>query len=361
MIHVMENLKNTILNNSKGDIMKRKVSVTKIFFLIILLFCSMVLFSCTQEKQSKYAEKVTVRFGWIVDAHQAGFWVAKEKGFYREEGLDVNLQPGGIDVTPIQLVVSGDATFGQVGGIEQVISARSEGIPIKIIAALHQISPHALVSLEKTKIREPKDIEGKTVAIAYGDAAEYLYRTLVNKYHLDRTKIREVPFKFNLTPLIRGDVDAVTGFRTDQTVTLRSLGITPSTLNYDQYGIRSYGYSIIATDKTIEENPALVERFLRATLKGWDYALNNPEEASDIVVKYGVGLERKVELEKLEAVKNIMVTKETKERGLGYIDPLVIESAQNILLENRVLKAPVSIENLYTNEFLNKIYMTKFR
>src|SRR5260221_11798786 len=92
---------------------------------------------------------VRVQFGWVPDAHHAGFWVAMEKGFYKDEGLAVELRPGGIGSSPISAVVSGAAEVGQISGVEQLISARAEGLPVRAIGAFHRTSPHALISTDR--------------------------------------------------------------------------------------------------------------------------------------------------------------------------------------------------------------------
>ncbi|UCC96030.1 MAG: ABC transporter substrate-binding protein, partial [Candidatus Omnitrophota bacterium] len=247
--------------------MKKKILGLGAICLVIIVFFLLKWAMNTDEKP--VLQPVTLRFGWIPDAHQAGFWVALDKGFYQEKGLDVMLLPGGLDSNPIREVLTEAADIGQAGGIEQVISAVSEGLPIKAIAAIHRDTPHALISLNRNPIGSEDQLTNKTIAVAHGDAAEVLLNAFVRKSGIDESKIKFVPFRFDLTPLMGGRVDAVTGFSTDQPATLESKGFHPIVLRYSSLGVSSYGYTLFCKDKTIQNKRDTVDSFVRASREGW--------------------------------------------------------------------------------------------
>ena len=275
---------------------------------IVLVAAALVaIISSVSRREPEGRRTLTVQFGWLPDAHHSGFWVALDKGFYREEGLDVRLLPGGLDSSPIKAVVSGVADIGQAGGLEQLITARCEGLPIRAFAAFHRDTPHALISLERKPIRSARDLPGKTVAIAYGDAAELLFRAFLEKSGVSMNEIHPVPFRFDLTPLMHGDVDAITGFATDQPATLKSKGFTPVVLSYSKLGVRSYGYTFFTSERTLGTRKRDLEAFIRASRKGWQYAIEHPDEAVKTMLRYyGESLTSDVESEKLSLVRKLM-------------------------------------------------------
>ena len=251
---------------------------------------------------------VRTQFGWIFDAHHAGFIVAYRQGMYERANLDVRLLPGGTETNPVRMVVSNAAEVGQAGGIEQLITAIAEGLPIRPLVAIHRRSPHALISTERAPIREPADLRGKRIAVAYGDTAEVLLKAFMRRNGIRLTEVNLVPFRFDLTSLLAGDVDAVTGFRTDQPATIRSRGQTPVTLAYDDFGVSSYGYTLFATRAGASEHQRSLAAFIQASREGWQHAFAEPALAigylRDLV---GPAVDEQVEIEKLGLIRSIML------------------------------------------------------
>ncbi|WP_337287282.1 ABC transporter substrate-binding protein [Candidatus Methylomirabilis sp.] len=283
---------------------------TKIAALLIFIsITALLVASCEKDTPSKRPlTPVTVQFGWIPDGHHAGFYVALEKGFYKARGLDITFLPGGLDSNPIKAVLSKSADIGQAGGVEQVISARAQGLPIVAFAVIHRDTPHALISLDRKPIRDAKGLLGKRIAIAYGDAAELLFKAYLGKAQIDPTAITLEPFRFDLMPLINGQVDAVTGFMTDQPVTLKEKGLKPVVLSYASQGVHSYGYTFFTTEEYRANNQELVKAFYAASREGYEYAFAHPDEAIAITKKaLKATFNNATELAKLELVSTLML------------------------------------------------------
>lgn len=253
-------------------------------------------------------EKLTLQLHWIPDTHQLGFWTALDKGIYRSAGLDVAIHPGGLDANPIKDALSGAADIGQVGGIEQVCAAVSEGLPLKAIASIHRETPHALISLSSKPIQKPSDFIGKTIAVAYGDTAEVLLKSYMTQAGVSESSVKLVPFKFDLTPLLSGQVDAITGFSTGQPATIEKLGKTPVVLSYSSMGISSYGYTLVASDATLAKKAVAVDKFLQASREGWEYAFSHPDEAISLFKKrFGNSVDEKQSHRELELIRPLML------------------------------------------------------
>lgn len=252
--------------------------------------------------------KLTFQMHWIPDVHQLGFWTAVDKGIYRSYGLDVTVQAGGLDANPIKDVLSGAADIGQVGGVEQVAVAVAEGLPVTAVAAIHRESPHALISLLSNPIRGPSDLTGKTIAVAYGDTAEVLLKTYMRKAGIDQSSVTLVPFKYDLTGLLAGQVDAITGFSTAQPATIEKLGQTPVVLSYAAAGVSSYGYTLLTSNATLEAKPEAIAAFLKASREGWEYAFSHPEEAITLMKdRFGDAIDGQLAARELELIRPLML------------------------------------------------------
>ncbi len=315
-----------------------------------LLASLLPLSSCKPEQgQDDHLRRVTVQWGWIPDGHHAGFYVALEKGFYKTRGLEVSFLPGGLDSNPIKSVVSGSADIGQAGGIEQLISARAQGLPVLAFAAIHRDTPHALISLERNPIRSVKDLPGKRVAVAYGDAAEILFKAFLAKGGVDPKSLTMEPFRFDLTPLIIGAVDAITGFKTDQPVTLKEKGLRPVVLSYSSLGIRSYGYTFFTTNEYRAKYPDVIESFYSASREGFEYAFAHLDEAIAITKKtIRASFSDVSEKAKLELESSLMLDDKGKLADWS-LDPELVREVEGYLKSQGQIKAIPTPESVFQN------------
>lgn len=330
--------------------MKAKTNIpTKIAVLLIFTIALLVA-SCEKESPSKRPlTPVTVQFGWIPDGHHAGFYVALEKGLYKAHGLDITFLPGGLDSNPIKAVLSKSADIGQAGGVEQVISARAQGLPMLAFAAIHRDTPHALISLDRKPIRDAKDLPGKRIAIAYGDAAELLFKAFLSKAQIDPTVITLEPFRFDLITLINGQVDAVTGFMTDQPVTLKEKGQNPVVLSYASQGVHSYGYTFFTTEEYRANNQEVVKAFYAASREGYEYTFAHPDEAIAITKKaLKATFNNATELAKLELVSTLMLDTNGKLADWS-LDAERVQEVAGYLKDQGQLKDMPKPESIFKN------------
>src|SRR5438045_8601959 len=119
---------------------RRPIAFVALFIALTAIVIGVTVTSCGH-KRAPNGEALRVQFGWLPDTHHVGFWLAAEKGYYRDEGLEVELRAGGLDSSPLTSVVSGAAEIGQVGGMEQLVTARAEGLPVRAVASFHRTTP----------------------------------------------------------------------------------------------------------------------------------------------------------------------------------------------------------------------------
>lgn len=297
------------------------------------------------------ADKVSLRLAWLLNVQAAGYVMAKEKGFYDDAGLDVDILPGGPNINSTALVATGANTFG-TNDSGQVIFGKSEGMDLVIVAACFQKYPGGVLSLEKTGIKTPKDLEGKT--LAYNEGGPWAFtQAMLAKEGVDMSKVHAVVATGNEV-LMNGNVDAKTAFIVNEPISVELAGFKPVTLAPADYGINAYAEAIFTSKDFLEKNPDVVKRFVAATQKGWDYALAHQDEAVAAVLALGDQLDPEQQKRQLALEKDFIVTPDTEKYGTCTFNGETIKETQDVLLKYGGLKAPVPIEEIYSIDYLPK-------
>lgn len=261
--------------------------------------------------------KVVMQLGWLASNGILGEVVAQKKGFYVEEGVELQITPGGPNVDGVGGVASGQSTLGQTSSSPSVMLARSAGIPIKAFAAGYQKHPFTYFSLKSAAIREPKDMIGKTIATQ--PTAYILARALLAKNGIAEDQVTLVNMGSDMNQLITGQAQAVTGWLTN-TNALKVLGDDRVDMMLWDTGIQLYANVYFATDKTISETPKALESFVRGSARGWGYAKEHPEEAVAMLVEAYPNLDKASELEAVKPVLEFSFGETTKEHGWGAMN-----------------------------------------
>lgn len=300
-------------------------------------------------------DKVSLRLKWLHQAQFAGYYVAREKGFYKEEKLDVTINPGGPQIVAENLVASGADDFAHGGGLETAMTGREKGLPIVVIASLFQKTPFMLVAKKESGITRLEDFPGKKVSMWY-TGMQYIVRGMLRAKGLDPAKITEVPQPVTMAPFVRGEVDVASVTPYNELQTLYAEGHKDLVL-FDpaDYGIVIPRDPIVTSEKMIKERPEVVQRFLRASLRGWKYAIENQEEAVDIVMKQNPNLKREHQAAMLREVGKLLTWGPGKEKGIGYIDPKTVEFTSAFLLENKQLQKPAVASEVTEPKFWNEV------
>jgi NitT/TauT family transport system substrate-binding protein len=322
-------------------------------FLVLTLLLAV---ACQPHSEQRPLDKVTVQLKWVHQAQFAGLYVAREKGYYAREDLEVNFLEGGQGIDNVDAVISGRAQFA-VTTPEDVLISRSRGVPLQAIAAIYRRSAVVFLALAGSGITRPYDFLGKTVASGGEGGAlrdfEFQFLALVKKLGLDLSKIRVVPNDPKYTAFIKGDVDVTAAFSTGGLIRLRQQGLKLNLIWPSDYGIHFYSDTLVATDETIKERPALVARFLRATLKGWRDAIGNSDEAVATTLKYARVKDPHFQTAMMEGLLPLV---HTGEDHIGWMKPAVWRGMYHVLLEQKILNAPLEVDQAYTMRFLEEIY-----
>ncbi len=302
-------------------------------------------------------DRVAVQLSWVHTIEFAGFYMAEEKGYYSEENLAVELRPGGLDaegnvINAIDEVVAGRAEFGVFDGASLTI-ARNEGIPVVAIAAIYQRSPVAFVSLAEKGIVSPQDLIGANAAIDLASSGPLFFTLLANQ-HIDPARVNVVQrTDFSIEPLISGETDVIDGWLTNEVVALEMAGYESSIILPSEYGLDMYPNLIFTTTDMIANHPDLVERFLRATLRGMQSAIEDPNTAAALVLNYNS--ERTLEVETAAMQRSLPLLAPAGSRP-GMMRADVWYVTYQLLADQGLIDRTLDINQVYTMEFLNRIY-----
>src|ERR1700691_665199 len=288
-------------------------------------------------------DAVTVRLKWFNQAQFAGFYVAQDKGFYKAAGLDVNVQPGGPDFPAIQMVAGGNEQFG-VTGADQILIARSKGVPVVALAVIYRRNPFVLFSLAKSGIRTPADFVGKNVGVKIGGNEELIYRAVLASAGVDKSRLTQMPVQIDMTPLLTGTVDVWPGYLINEVLAAKEKGFDVNVIYPAEYGIDLYADTLFTTEKMLKEKPDVVRNFVAATLKGWEAAVSAPEEAAKITIRYGDKLTYDHELAMVKASVPLL---KPDGKPLGYMDEAGWSSAQKLLLGAGFQKQSINVAEAF--------------
>lgn len=322
---------------------------------ILIVIMGIFISACGSTAASGPADKVTVQLSWFHGVEYAGFYTAVEKGYYADENIEVILNPGGPDINPLDEVNNGNAQFG-IGQGDSLITAKVNQQNFVSVATIFRNNPLAITSLTSDNIEKPEDMAGKTIGVYSSDLSGYsdlLFLALLSRTGLDRDTMNyEIIEDFQGANEIKsGRMNAMSGmFATDQQVMARDAGDTLNFIYYKDYGVDVYINTIFTTEELTQNSPDLITRFLRATFKGYQYAIENPDEVAAFAVKYDETLDLTYQQGVMKAQIPFI---DTGDAPMGSMDEDVWNTTQEIMLEFGLITKPIDLNTIYTNKFIN--------
>ena len=307
-------------------------------------------------------EQLAVKFSldWKFEGPSAAYLLALDKGYYAAEGLDVTIDTGQGSLEAIPRVASGVYQFG-FADINSLIKFQDKNpdVGIKGILMVYDAPPFAIVTLAKTGIETPRDLEGRILGAPAPDGAYAQWKAFVKENGIDASKvtIKNVGFPLREPMLVSGQVDAITGFSFSSFLNLKAKGVPPDEIRVflmSDYGLDLYGNTIIANPEFAAENPEAVAGFVRATIKGWQDTVADPEAAVQHVLERNLVARAPVELERLEmSIADNVHTPYVQEHGFGSVDlARLATSIEQIGVTYDFSGTPPAPEDVFTNEYL---------
>ncbi len=280
-------------------------------------------------------------------------YVAQSNGYFEEQGLDVKILHASSG-QHLKLLLAGDVDI-TTADASSVLKRRADpGIPIRAIALFGQRGQQAFVALESSGIASPKDWEGKRFGYKVSPPPEYL--ALLQEAGVDRSKIKEVRVGFDPRVLTQGQVDILAVFKSNEPDTLKRLGFPVRVFDPADAGVPTLGLTYITTTDVLEQEPDLVQRFLKATMKGLEFAMGNEEETLDIVLQFAPKENREHQRFMLRQELRDAQGPVTEANGLGWMTEAQWRALHRSLVEHEALAKPVDPASAFTDRFLREIY-----
>jgi len=306
-------------------------------------------------------KEIQVRFAldWRFEGPSAPFFVAIDKGYYKAEGLNVSIDPGAGSVEGINRVASGAYEIG-FADINSLIKYRDNprNLPVKAVMMVYDTPAFSIVSLKKNGIAKPKDLEGKVLGAPAPDGAYAQWPIFVhaNKIDASKVKIENIGFPVREPMLAQGKVDAITGFWFSSYMNLKANGVKGEdivVLHMRDYGVDLYGNVILANPDFMRFSPKALAGFVKATIRGIQDTVKDPERAIDSMMKRNPIAKRDVELERLKlSLQKNFVTPDVQKNGLGAVDMKRLErSIDQIGLTFQYTNKPKAAD-IFTAQYL---------
>jgi NitT/TauT family transport system substrate-binding protein len=287
--------------------------------------------------------RIKFQHSWVANNQVTGYYAAVDKGFYKDEGLDVEVVMGGPNLDPIQTVMGGATTLGQADA-QAVAAARAEGLPISVLGARYQKAPNALICRSEAGVNTPADVVGKRVGASPKDRP--ITETALTLAGVDTNRVQFTATGADLTPLLSGQIDCRHGFSSNEPVALELQGFPTSVhLLYDM-GYKQQGQPLFASEETVRTQRDALVRFIRASIKGWQYSFDHPEEATRILLDKAADLDYEKELRSLKEDEVLMATSFTAQNGLFAIDPDTWKESLSLMIKAGAINRPVTNEEL---------------
>lgn len=320
--------------------------------ILITVGLALLLSGCTSSGSRNGAENLTnvsLPMGYIANIQYAPFYVAVEKGYFREAGIELEFDYK-FETDGVALVGSGELPFSVVSG-EQVLLARAQGLPVTYVAAWFQQYPVSVVAKSELGVLIPQDLQDRKLGLPGLFGANYVgLRALLFEAKMSEKDVTLDSIGFNQVDLLAaGQQDIIVGYAANEPIQLRARGIPVTEIRVSDY-VQLASNGILASEKVIGENPELVRAFVGAFLKGLADTIADPSEAFDLS---GPHIPNFAELDQDVQLQILLTSIEQwRTERLGYSDPQAWQNMQQVLFEMGLIPENMVLDKAYTNEFI---------
>jgi NitT/TauT family transport system substrate-binding protein len=326
-----------------------------------MLVASLAMIACmavgSANAQEKY--KTTFNMSWLPQGSVAGFLVAIDKGYYAAEGLDVNAVRGFGGLRTINEIDQGLFEFGY-GNPDGVILNRTKGGKTRIVGAVNATNPGGICFVEgRINPKNVADLKGLVLGAAAGTPVTATFPALLklNKLPADHIKMVQLQGSVIYSALVDGTINFYECWHGSGTPILehqaRAQNLKIGFLSYEDMGLQTIGSGIATTEAMIEKRPEIVQKFVKATYRGYEFLQKNPEESADIVKKMFSESDRAVVLDQIHDINKLIKGPGADKNGLGWIDPGRADATIKFMaLAYDNVGGKISADDLYTNQFI---------
>ena len=318
----------------------------------LLALSALFLLGCSEPEPEIKSVRFVAGYKAQANLPLVAVYAAQEMGYFEDQGLEVDIQHSIGE--SMNLLMGGEADFVSADAGYTLKLRADPGLPIVAIALFGQRGQQAFIALSDLGIIEPRDWEDKTFGYKGTVPPEYL--AIVNSAQVDRSKIQEVRVGYDPRVLTEGQVDLLAVFKSNEPNIVRGLGFDVVAFDAADYGMETMGLTYVTREDFVDENPETAKRFLKATMKGMEYAFANTEEALDMVLKYAEGEDRDHMRYMMLEEKKDATSPLTDQNGFGWMTAEQWQSFHDSLLEYEGLPNEVDVNSVFTDRFLQEIY-----
>ena len=339
----------------------RRVSILVVFPLVLAIVGLVVGLGPDTPSAQQPPQKVVFALNWFPVGDHAAYWVALEKGYYRQRGLDVDMQNSKGSGDSIAKVDTGRADVG-LADSAVVIASAARGTRIKVVGMVFDKSPLNIWSRKEAPITKPKDLEGKSVAAPPGDGQRQMFPAFARLHGIDPSKVTWVNVEpaAKVPALAEKRVDAVADYTTGLPFYEKAIGKGNAVmLPWADHGFDMYSMSIIASEKTMKERGPVLKAFLEASYLGWRDVMSDPKSALEIFKKRVPEIDLSIIEPNMMMGLDLMKTDRYAKNGIGWMEEK--KMCDSVDLVNTYMGVPAKVEckAVYTNEFLTKVELPK--
>jgi len=300
-------------------------------------------------------DKVTFRLNWLLYGFHTPFYLGLERGYYKDEGIDLTIGEGQGSVRAIQTVGAKSDMFGLADG-GSLVAGVGKGAPVKAVMAVTNSSPYSLAVRTDSGIKTLKDVEGKTIATAPGEAGLQLLPGLFarNGVDIDKVKILRVEGAGKMVAVAEKRAEGLMAGLDNQSLTLPKQGVPLTDFAYSQYGTNTVGLTIVTNQDLIKENPDLVRRFVKATVRSFEAAIKEPEASIKAGLKVKPDLDPDLSLAQLKVGIGLMKTQATKNLPTGAFAAKDWEDTLELMQKYMALETTSKATDFFSNDYLPK-------
>lgn len=302
-------------------------------------------------------EKVQLQLNWFQLADHSPIYLAMKRGYYKEEGLDLTVLRGSGSADSAKKVDLGQSDIG-ISDAPTVLTAISKGANLTMVAVVYDKAGNNLFFRKSANIKTPKDLVGKKIAVPPADSHRVLWPAFAAMHGIDANSVTLVNVKPEGKQAIvaANEVDGSFDLYTSYAIWEKVLGKGEvGHLLWADFGLPIYGHTYFVNNDTIKKNPKLIERFLRATHKGWRDAKANPAASIDAMVEAVAGLDRTTLLATMPQILDLTVTERSAKHGLGWIEPELMQKTIDITFATTKPDKPLVLADVFTNQFSSKV------
>jgi NitT/TauT family transport system substrate-binding protein len=318
--------------------------------LLTMALCVLGGLGCRQQKAASGLTPVTLQTDWYPQPEHGGFYDAKLRGFYKDEGLDVTILPGGPYANSDQQLSVGAVQFA-MGSSDHVLQAIGNDVPLVAIAATMQHDPQALMVHESSPVHSFQDLDGHAVAIRVGLSTWFDY--LVKRYHLK--SVREIPATYSVANFLQDPNYIQQIFVTSEPFFAKQGGAQIRTMLISQTGYDPY--RVMVTSRSfLAQHPDVVGKFVRASLRGWHDYLEHPDDVNSAIGKLNPAMSAAQMQFSYQGLRDQHFITGDAANGadLGKLDPARWASMYQQLLDLKVIQKPFDPQTAYTLQYLPK-------